>query len=169
MQAGRLLLVAVGLLGLAVLASAIYLSTAAAGREATAAPTATPGPSVTPAPGEMRVSLRLPAGSAPVAEVRAGDTITLLGFFPSQGALPATTRPLLPKVLVLQAMRQAEAEVLQLSVAPGDALLLQQAEQLGVKPFAVLRSASDGGSAGLTSVTDADATRWLISRPGTGR
>ncbi len=100
------------------------------------------------------------AGSA----ARSGDHVDVLGYFSRQvtGA-ESVTRVLLRDVPVVTVDRSTAAVALTLAVPQADALLLQEAQALGARPFVMLLPgvAQPGVSDRPTSFSDADLANRL--------
>ena len=88
----------------------------------------------------LTVDLGVGAGAA----ARVGDHVDILGYFPHQvtGA-DAVTRVLLRDVQVLATQRSASSVALTLAVPQPSALLLQEAQALGARPFVTLRGVNE--------------------------
>jgi Flp pilus assembly protein CpaB len=116
--------------------------------------TSTPPPAVAPAPqapeAPGRTSVALPADRVAAvlnvdaaagagAATRSGDHVDVLAYFSRQvtGA-ENVTRLLLRDVPVVSVARSAENVALTLAVPQADALLLQEAQTLGARPFVML-------------------------------
>ena len=86
--------------------------------------------------------LNVDIGAGAGVAARAGDRIDVLGFFSRQiTGGEAVTRILVRDAPVLRVDRTGGSVALTLEVTPSGALLLQEAQALGARPFVTLRSA----------------------------
>jgi hypothetical protein len=90
--------------------------------------------------------------------------VDLLGYFSRQvSGSENVTRLLLQDVPVLTIDRSGATVALTLAVSQDAALLLQEAQALGVRPFITLRAANTGSAlAPVASLTDADLIGRLV-------
>ena len=90
----------------------------------------------------MAAVLNVDIGAGAGVAARAGDRIDVLGFFSRQiTGSEAVTRILVRDAPVLRVDRTGGSVALTLEVTPSGALLLQEAQALGARPFVTLRSA----------------------------
>jgi Flp pilus assembly protein CpaB len=137
---------------------------------------AIPAPLPTAVTTPVRASLALPAdriaavlyvdaGAGAGTAARSGDRIDVLGYFSSRlTGSENVTRMLLQDVPVLTVDRSGSNVALTLAVPQDVALLLHEAQALGVRPFVTLRgvpSATMPSSA--TTFSDADLAGRLVS------
>jgi hypothetical protein len=137
------LLVGLGLLFLALLATSLSLNRRL--------PRSVPGEAEAPNPART-LSARIPSGhvAAPLrlgrvesigGVIRAGDVIDVYAFFTERATGGgASTRVLMREKLVYAASANPESASITLALPPEEATLLQDALQLGARPYAVLRS-----------------------------
>jgi hypothetical protein len=112
----------------------------------------------------VATSLNVDAGLDSAAAARPGDHVDILGYFSRQvTGGEGMTRVLLTDVAVLGVGRDAGRVALTLALRQEEALLLQQVQALGVRPFVALRSARAplGSEALPTAITDRDLTLRL--------
>jgi Flp pilus assembly protein CpaB len=140
----------------------------------------TPTPVAAPLSGEptglmSRTSVALPAGRVAAvltvdasagagAAARSGDHVDVLGYFsPQATGADSITRVLLRDVPVVTVERSAANVALTLAVPQDDALLLQEAQALGARPFVMLLADAAQPSAldAPTSFSDADFAKRL--------
>ena len=156
----------VALLGLAVLCTGWAALSARPAPDsplsAPPAPTRGSAPNQLPA-GSVAAVLGLDATPGAASFARAGDHVDVFAFFPAEvaGGQPMT-RLLLSDAVVLRADEHADSG-LTVAVKPGEALLLQQLDQLHARPFAVLRAAQPTpAEPGVRDVLlDSDVRPWL--------
>lgn len=100
--------------------------------------------------------------------IRAGDRVDVLAYFPTQvTGGGAVTRTLVRDAAVLVAGRQKDASVATVGVTAEQALLLQQAEQLGGRRFALLRSPQGPPASVMPETfTDHDLETWMARAAG---
>lgn len=119
-------------------------------------------------PGEVATSIRLDAVAGVAGGIRAGDVIDLYAFFPSplsEGV--AATRVILRETLVYGVARDGGTQTLILAMAPGQAVQVQQALQLGARPLAAIRPSRSSAPPAPAAFSDADFAGWL-TRVATG-
>ena len=99
------------------------------------------------------------AGSA----ARSGDHVDVLGFFPhSMTGSESQTRLLWQDVPVLSVERNGATVALTLAVPQEAALLMQEAQALGARPFVTLRASPQSAAASLPATfSDSDLARRL--------
>ena len=138
---GAGLLAASLVVGVMLLASPAPTASPSAGGE----PAATVRPGGGPAvelPGERVatvLSVDTAAGAGAFAQI--GDHVDVLGYFSAQATgSDGITRVLIEDVPVLDVDRTGGSVALTLQVAPDSALLLQESQALGARPFITLRS-----------------------------
>jgi Flp pilus assembly protein CpaB len=110
--------------------------------------------------------LHVDAGVDSSAAVRPGDRVDILGYFSRQvTGTEGMTRPLLANVAVMNTGRDGGRVSLTLALQPDDAVLLQEAQAIGVRPYVALRSAHASASADMrpAPVTDRDLTTRMPS------
>ena len=89
---------------------------------------------------QVATVLTVDLGTGMGAAARVGDHIDVVGYFPHQvTGGDAVTRVLLQNVQVLAAQRSGSSVALTLGVPQAAALLLQEAQALGARPFVTLR------------------------------
>lgn len=156
---GGVVLVAASLVGAAVLLSLPggSASSDSPGAEAAAEPTL-PADRVATV---LYVDVASGAGSA----ARAGDHVDVLGYFAASGAGGANvTRLLLPDVLVLSVDRGGGSVALTLAVPQDEALLVQEAQALGGRPYVALRAAAAAAERMPPTFSDADLADRLVGQ-----
>lgn len=168
-----LLVAGAALLAVALLAAVELVSPPAA--EVQPAPAVEPTSSPTAASDRVSTVLSLDAGAASGAAyvTRAGDRVDVLGYFPQQvTGNQGLTRLILQDATVLSVARSGNVVALTLSVTQDAALLLQEAQALGARPYIALRSAQTAaGADGMPArFSDADlATRVGVPSSGLSR
>jgi Flp pilus assembly protein CpaB len=104
------------------------------------------------------------AATGAASAARAGDHVDVLGYFSRQSIGPeSVTRVLLQDVPVLTVDRSGASVALTLEVPHDGALLLQEAQAIGARPFVALRSAQSVSDAQAApgSFSDTDLARRL--------
>jgi hypothetical protein len=153
---GALLLGGAGLVAASIVAAIVLLAPPAPPTaQVQTTPTAVPldRPSAALAPGRVGTVLSTDANIGASSAVRPGDHIDVLSFFPQQ----ATTRVVLTDIPVLGVDRAGSSIALTLAVPQTSALLLQETQALGGRPYVMLRPLSPTSTATLpTSFSDAD-------------
>jgi hypothetical protein len=91
--------------------------------------------------GQVAASLRLGRVESIGGAIRAGDVIDVYAFFTERatGGV-ASTRVLMREKLVYAASANPDAVSITLALPPEEAALLQDALQIGTRPYAILRS-----------------------------
>jgi hypothetical protein len=110
--------------------------------------------------------LHVDAATDSAAAARAGDRVDILGYFSRQiTGSDSMTRPLLTGVAVVGVTRDAGRVALMLGLRQDDALLLREAQAIGVRPFVALRSAQPPAAADVPPppITDRDLTERLLA------
>jgi hypothetical protein len=123
-------------------------------RQAAATPPAQPGQA-----GEVATVLYVDAAAGAGSAARAGDHIDILGYFPAAASgSQSLTRLLLQDVSVLSVARTGNTVALTLGVSQAAAVMLQEAQALGGRPYIALRSAESTAQADdmPSSFSDAD-------------
>ena len=111
---------------------------------------------------QVATVLTVDLGAGAGAAARAGDHVDVLGYFPRHvTAADAVTRVLLRDVQVLATQRSANSASLTLAVPQPSALLLQEAQALGARPFVILRGVDEFAEPS-PSFSDADLIGRLI-------
>ena len=106
----------------------------------------------------LYVNSGLGAGAA----IRVGDRIDVLGYFASTATQPEnTTRVLLQDVLVLATQAMGSDIALTLALQQSEALLVNEVQALGVRPFVTLPAARTGTIPPPSSFTDSDLAARL--------
>lgn len=115
---------------------------------------------------ELAVVVRLGSLAGLGGAVRAGDRVDLFIHVPPQLAGGrAVTRLFLRDRLVHGSSREADFQLLTVTMPPDQVLLWEQAMQLGAKPFIVARSyRAEGSNPPQDALTDAELVRWIIQR-----
>jgi Flp pilus assembly protein RcpC/CpaB len=156
--------VALMLLGAVLLASALIAMSVMLGPGGSAAPPPTATVEATPEeqPADhVATVLRVDAAAGAGTAARVGDHVDVLAYFPKQvTGRESVTRVLVADVLVLAVARDGSGAGLTLSVPQPTALLLQEAQALGAKPFVVLRS-TGGGAVYPRSLGDSELAERL--------
>lgn len=165
MNTRLLLIIGVGLLGVAV-ASTVLLINAQAPKPDAASGTSTLAAgriSVQLPPGQVAFVVRADSNAGASSAVRPGDRVDILAFFSAEAAGgQAMTRALVRDTVVLAAERERDTQAVTLAIAPDQVLLLQQAELLGARPFVVLRSGQGrAAAAGPNAVTEREVETWI--------
>jgi hypothetical protein len=97
---------------------------------------------------------------------RSGDRVDVLGYFSRQiTGGDSVTRVLVEDVPVLASDRSGGEVALTLAVPQSAALLLQEAQALGARPFVTLRSPHGTGNDARKSFSDADLAARLAVQP----
>jgi Flp pilus assembly protein CpaB len=138
----------VAVIAVALVAGAMLLAPAAAVGPSAVEPDATvPAPAVAGPPSvavstdRVATVLRVDAAMGAGAAARSGDRIDVLGYFSRQDiGSESVTRMLLQDVPVLTVDRSGPGVALTLAVPADGALLLQEAQAIGARPFVALRS-----------------------------
>jgi Flp pilus assembly protein CpaB len=122
----------------------------------------------TPLPADhVATVLRVDPAAGAVNAARVGDHVDVLGYFSRQvTGVESVTRLLIGDVAVLAIARDGGATALTLAVPADTALLLQQAQAMGAKPFVVLRSATDQASRMYPVLTDTSLAQRLAGTSG---
>lgn len=170
MNARLLLFIGLALVGVAVVFTVSLQSLGGPGSLPTA---------VTPTPAPDRLTRQLPAGQVAFVvrldrtldaggAVQAGDRVDVLAFFSaSVTGGEALTRSLVRDSLVLSSVRQSDVQAMTLAVTPDQAVLLQQAEQLGGRQFVVLRpTQGPAPKPSIEAFGDRDLESWLSGHSG---
>ena len=159
---GALILGGACLIAASVVVAAAVLAPPAAPPEAAPTPAL---PTVALIEGQVATSLSVDAGAGAGAVAQAGDHIDVLGYFPHQvTGSDAVTRVLLQDVQVLAAQRSGTNVALTLALPQTSALLLQEAQAIGARPFVTLRASSS--VAGLPArFSDTDLANRLTGSP----
>ena len=165
------LLVGAGLLLSALLATAVMLSARPSRLDATD----DPRPSVVALsarvpPGQVATALRVSRSEGVAGALRPGDTIDVLAAFADRvsGGSPST-RILMREKLVYAVALEGDIQSVTLVMPPEEALLLQDALQIGARPYLVLRSAAGLGGAEAPSAFGDEALSAWIGRLAGGR
>jgi Flp pilus assembly protein CpaB len=124
-------------------------------------------PSVVLPADRVAAVLYVDAGAGAGSAARSGDRVDVLGYFSRQvTGSENVTRLLLQDVSVLTIDRSGANVALTLAVSQDAALLLQEAQALGVRPFITLRSVNSASAlAPSSTLSDAD----LVGRLAGGR
>jgi Flp pilus assembly protein CpaB len=149
LAAGALILGGAGLLAVAIVATVLLLNPsqpAPTSEPPTAAPLASrASASAALAPDRVATVLSVDVTTGAGAVARSGDHVDILAYFPRQAAGgEATTRALVQDVPVLLVDRSGPAVSLTVGVTPDAALLLQESQALGARPFITLRPLQGG-------------------------
>jgi hypothetical protein len=143
---GALILGGASLIAVSIVAAALLFAPPASTVPQAGAPSANPRAAERPSAAldaqHVAAVLNVDVGAGAGVAARAGDRIDVLGFFSRQitGA-EAVTRVLVRDAPVLAVDRNGGSVALTLEVTPTAALLLQEAQALGARPFVALRSA----------------------------
>ena len=158
---GALILGGACLVAAAVIGAVVVLAPPSAEPAPTPSPTSVERPAAALAPDQVATELTVDLGAGAGAAVRPGDHIDVLGYFPHQvtGA-DAVTRVLLRDVRVMAAQRAGRTAALTLAVPQPSALLLQEAQALGARPFVSLRGVDEDGELP-ASLSDSDLAARL--------
>jgi hypothetical protein len=174
LNVARLDAVAVALLATGVVAlvvsvfTAIWLVAPPAPASPAAAPTAvgTAEPERTTPSDHVATILHVDAATDSAAAARPGDHVDILGYFSRQiTGSDSMTRALLTDVTVVGVARDAGRVALTLGLRQEDALLLREAQAIGVRPFVTLRSAQPPAAINVPppAITDRDLTARLLA------
>jgi len=141
---GALIVGGAALLAASVVVAFVLLSPPAAPPEAPqqAAPTpvAVGRPSLALPSDQVATVLSVDAAAGAGSAARIGDHVDVLGFFPRQATgTNSVTRVLLQDVPVLGVDRSGSGVALTLALPQASALLLQEAQALGARPYVTLR------------------------------
>jgi Flp pilus assembly protein RcpC/CpaB len=152
---GALLLGGAGLVAASIVAAVVLLAPRATPASLETEPTPTAislsRPAAALAPDRVGTVLSIDANGGASSAVRPGDHVDVLSFFPQQAA----TRVVLTDIPVLGVDRSGSSIALTLAVPQSSALLLQEAQALGGRPYVMLRPLQ--ASATLpTSFSDSD-------------
>jgi len=143
---GALILGGASLIAVSIVAAVALFAPPASIPPATVAPAANPRvadrPSAALDAEHVAAVLNVDIGAGAGVAARAGDRIDVVGFFSRQiTGGEAVTRILVRDAPVLRVDRTGGSVALTLEVTPSGALLLQEAQALGARPFVTLRSA----------------------------
>ena len=142
---GALILGGASLIAVSIVAAVALFAPPASIPPATVAPAANPRvadrPSAALDAEHVAAVLNVDIGAGAGVAARAGDRIDVVGFFSRQITGSAVTRILVRDAPVLRVDRTGGSVALTLEVTPSGALLLQEAQALGARPFVTLRSA----------------------------
>lgn len=106
----------------------------------------------------LYVNSSLGAGSA----IRVGDRVDVLGYFSASASQTEnTTRAILEGVLVLSTQASGSDVALTLALQQSEALLLNEAQALGVRPFVLLPATRSGMTPPSAPFTDSDLAARL--------
>ncbi len=162
---GALILSGAALIALAIVASVLLMSPPAA--STTGAPPSSPDDRASVALAADRVAtvLNVDAAAGAGSVTRPGDHVDILGYFSRQiTGGDAVTRVLLNDVPVLNVDDSGSQIALTLAVSQDSALLLQEAQALGGRPYVVLRPARLAAELP-PSISDADVLSRLSGGP----
>lgn len=113
-------------------------------------------------PDRVAAVLYVSAGIGAGTVVRVGDHIDVLGYFASSPTHPEnTTRTILQDVLVLSTQSVGSDVALTLALQQAEALLINETQALGVRPFVTLPAPRPAGSASPALFTDGDLVARL--------
>jgi hypothetical protein len=140
--------------GVALIAASFVAASAMSAPTPLAAPSAAeitsltpPGPTVASRPSvalsadQVATLLVVDAAAGAGSATRPGDRVDVVGYFPRQAiGIESVTRVLLEDVPVLTVGHSGPGVELTLAVPQGGALLLQEAQAIGARPFVMLRS-----------------------------
>jgi hypothetical protein len=120
--------------------------------------------------GQVATAIRLSRVESAGGAIRSGDLIDLYSYFPERSTDAGPfTRVLLSDKQVYAAVPDNDSESVTLVVSPDEAILLQNALQIGARPFAVIRSGRGGPPAAApASISDENLATW-ITQVGSGR
>ena len=120
--------------------------------------------------GQVATALRLSRTEGAAGAIRPGDTIDVYAFFPQRatGGAPST-RVLLREKLVYAATQEMDLQSVTLVMPPQEAVLLQDALQIGARPYATIRSSKGMPVNEAPVVFGDEALAAWIARLGAGR
>jgi hypothetical protein len=130
----------------------------------TARATIVPGarPAAALPPDRVAAVLYVNAGIGAGAAVRGGDRIDVLGYFSSSATQTEnTTRTILQDVLVLSKETVGSNVALTLALHQSEALLINETQALGVRPFVTLPALRPESAASPAMFTDSDLAARL--------
>jgi hypothetical protein len=150
LAAGTLIVGGAVLIAASIIA-AVMLVTPPVPNSATARPSPTASTTERPLDGlpadHVAVVLNVDVAAAAGGAARAGDHVDVLGYFSRQvTGSEGMTRLLIPDVPVLAVDRSGASVALTVAVTQDAALLLQEAETLGARPFVTLLDAYAGAA-----------------------
>ncbi|GAC1328675.1 MAG: hypothetical protein NVSMB2_27930 [Chloroflexota bacterium] len=97
-----------------------------------------------------------------VSAIKVGDRVDILGYFSSSASQTEnTTRTILEDVLVLSTQPSGSDVALTLAVQQSEALLVNETQALGVRPFVMLPATHSGTTPPPATFTDSDLAARL--------
>jgi Flp pilus assembly protein CpaB len=114
-------------------------------------------------PGQVATALRVSRSEGVAGALRPGDTIdVLMAFTDRASGVSPTTRVLMREKLVYAVALEGDVQSVTLVMPPEEALLLQDALQVGARPYLVLRSAAGlGGAEAPFALSDEALSAWI--------
>jgi Flp pilus assembly protein CpaB len=164
LAAGALILGGASLVAASIVAAVVLLAPAASGTpdaESQPTPTVVTRASAALPPDRVAAVLTVDVGAGAGGAARVGDHVDVLGYFPRSSARrEAISRVLVRDVPVLLLDRSGAGVAITLAVTQESALLLQEVQALGARPFVALRPLQEVANLP-PSFSDSDLTSRL--------